>query len=504
MMNNYNSVAVGTICFASAAALAVYLGANVSVWLCALFFVLTIITFWFKSKIRYASILFLVFLFLFSGSSYFVIYDHFSEAATKSNFENTTRSTEFVITEKRENKSFNIYTCAANVKDNANNAYNIKFNIYSYTKIDADYHDKLSGTITFSPLKDNEYFNYNRSCGIFLDAKLKGDCIIKNCGETVNLNKSILLLRDKTRDVMLKNMRPDRAQVLSALLTGDTYNLPGDLKNTFSDLSVYHMLVISGFHTSIIGYMLYGALSLIFGRKSKIAAVFSCLFLFMFAIFAGLSPSIIRSVIMSSFLIFSDTVRRYHSGITSMGIAAFIMTVINPYNALNVGFLLSFLSVFGVIVISPKLYGLVSFQFLRSKPIKLLLSYAYESFCVTFSATVITLPITITVFKRISPYLLISNLVMLPFVELIVVVGIVTSALSLMLPGAFVTSLLFSSESFIIKLLLDIANGIKALPMSTLRFNNDYEITVFFTVCVVLISPFLYLKLKQRKNNIIL
>ncbi|MCR5637178.1 MAG: ComEC/Rec2 family competence protein [Clostridiales bacterium] len=503
MMNNYNSVAVGTICFASAAALAVYLGANVSVWLCALFFVLTIITFLLKLKIRCASALFLVFLFLFSGSSYFVIYDHFSESAIKNKFENTTHNTEFIITEKRENNSFNIYTCAANVKDNANNAYNVKFNIYSNTKIDADCYDKLSGDITFSPLKDNEYYNYNRSCGVFLDASLKGDRIIKKCGDTVNLNKIILLLRDKTRDALHKNMRPDRSQVLSALLTGDTYNLSGDLKNTFSDLSVYHMLVISGFHTSIIGFMLYEALSLIFGRKSKIAAVLSCLFLFMFAIFAGFSPSVIRSVIMSSFFVFSSTIRRYHSGVTSMGLAAFIMTVFNPYNALNIGFLLSFLSVFGVIVIFPKLYGLISFQFLRWKPIKLFLDYVYKSICVTFSATVSTLPITIIVFKKISPYLLISNLVMLPFVELAVVAGVITAALSLVFPGAFVTSALFSSESFIIKLLLDIANGIKALPVSTFRFNNDYEITVFFTVCVVLISPFVYLKFKQWKNNII-
>ena len=67
MMNNYNSVAVGTICFASAAALAVYLGANVSVWLCALFFVSTIITFWLKSKIKFASVLFLAFCFCFQA-----------------------------------------------------------------------------------------------------------------------------------------------------------------------------------------------------------------------------------------------------------------------------------------------------------------------------------------------------------------------------------------------------------------------------------------------------
>ena len=108
MMNNYNSVAVGTICFASAAALAVYSGANVSVWLCTLFFVLTIITFFLKAKIRRVSVLFLAFLFLFSGTSYFVIYDHFSETAIKNSFENTKCNAQLVITEKRENNSFNI------------------------------------------------------------------------------------------------------------------------------------------------------------------------------------------------------------------------------------------------------------------------------------------------------------------------------------------------------------------------------------------------------------
>ena len=160
--------------------------------------------------------------------------------------------------------------------------------------------------------------------------------------------------------------------------------------------------------------IVYKALEIIVGYK--IALLFS----FAYMIFTGGQASTIRAFIMIFILKISSKVYKKYDSLSSISLAAIILLLIRPFYILDIGFMLSFLCVLGIILYNKKM----------KKVLYKLPSILNESFSLSISSQIFSLPYVVFALKTFSLGFLFSNLLLLPFYTVVVVLGNIGLVLS--------------------------------------------------------------------------
>lgn len=205
--------------------------------------------------------------------------------------------------------------------------------------------------------------------------------------------------------------------VAAAILLGYDESLADDVRKNYVAAGSMHILCVSGMHVGII-YLLASFLLGFLNRKKWQKVLKHCLLLFLiwfYALIAGLSPSILRSAMMISFVILGEMIRRKGFAINSIAASAFILLCINPNNLFEIGFLLSYVAVIGIVVLQMPIYQLF---FIKNK----LLDRAWNITAVALAAQLATMPFTLFYFHQFTTYFWLSNLFMTP-ISFIVVMG---------------------------------------------------------------------------------
>lgn len=195
----------------------------------------------------------------------------------------------------------------------------------------------------------------------------------------------------------------ETAAFLSAILFGDNSDISVDDRQKFSEVGLSHIIALSGMHVAIIAMILAIAFfPLTLAGYRKLRWLITIIALWIFAIMTGLSPSVVRSVIMTSIVLFSLLLDRPRSSLNSLCLAAFLILLFDPRVLYGVGFQLSFLATLSIILFSNRLnpFGI------RNKKLSWLLSPVI----VTFAATLGTLALVAYYFHSIPLYSLISNI----------------------------------------------------------------------------------------------
>lgn len=151
-------------------------------------------------------------------------------------------------------------------------------------------------------------------------------------------------------------LNPDTKIFLNTLFTGDTTTLTPDTRATFAQAGLAHILALSGMHVSLIAFIISFALSplSLFYRKIP-ATIITLLFLWLFAIATGLSPSVVRAVIMATVYSLARIFGRQSSPLNSLCLAAIVILIISPQAIYAPGFQLSFAAVISIILFAEKL-----------------------------------------------------------------------------------------------------------------------------------------------------
>ena len=186
-------------------------------------------------------------------------------------------------------------------------------------------------------------------------------------------------------------------------LLGMKTGLPDDLEENLRVAGLEHIVVASGAHLSI----LVEVARRIFGKLSRFAGlVFSIIFVVFFMSMVGCTPSILRAGTMTILtLIAWYSGRKIAPWRMIMLVAAFTL-MLDPMFVLNLGWLLSFASYGGIMILGPKL---AKFFYGAKKP-----GLVSSMILVTISATLMTLPITLYYYGTISLISMIANLLILP------------------------------------------------------------------------------------------
>lgn len=268
---------------------------------------------------------------------------------------------------------------------------------------------------------------------------------LDNAG-ALSFRQKALLYREKIIETYrLWGLKDDVQAVVSALTVGDKSELTRELKDSYTAAGTSHILALSGMHVVILAlilsWLLYPLRYVPGGRW--ITGFLIVVFLWSFAFLSGLSPSVIRAVVMYSLCVAASvfTESRF-LGVSSVSLAAFLMLVYQPLYLFDVSFQLSFVAVLSLLLIYPFIERLFHF---RWKP----LNWLWKSMALTMAAQLGTLPFILCYFGMFPTYFLLANLVVTP--------------LSIVILGLALVCLLFGAVPWLVKVLglsVELLNGI--------------------------------------------
>ena len=169
--------------------------------------------------------------------------------------------------------------------------------------------------------------------------------------QTVMSCFSIMRDRLETRIEMLFG---EESPFFCALIVGDRRKMDYEVVSAMRLTGILHILTISGMHIGLLG-MAVSELLKRMGIHCSLRLFISLLFLTVYSFLTGLTIGTIRALIMFSIREYSHIRKRNYDGLTALSIAALAITLYNPASFFNIGFSLSFLTVFGILLLSPSL-----------------------------------------------------------------------------------------------------------------------------------------------------
>lgn len=241
------------------------------------------------------------------------------------------------------------------------------------------------------------------------------------------LNRGLTGKLYDTREEIYKkledNLGKRKAGLVSSLAFGYSDYLDGEDKEDMRSFGIIHVISVSGLHVALI----FSILSKFFNKKLSILGAI------LYVVFTGAPFSSIRSIIMIICLSSAFSVRKNYNPLASLSLSALIITLLKPYAPFQLGFILSFLATFGIIIFSSRFNN----KFYK------LPKYLRETVGISLGAQIFTLPVMMITFKEISISFLIGNLLIVPILNLIIILGNISLI-------AFMYEPLFDFISFIL------------------------------------------------------
>ncbi len=285
------------------------------------------------------------------------------------------------------------------------------------------------------------------------------------------------------------NMLPDEKEnekgVLKALSIGIRNEIKKSVADDFNNSGASHILAISGLHIGIIATISFFFFLKIFsyvplllekGLTKKIAASFTILVIATYGLFAGMSPSTQRAVIMVTIFLCAFLFERKYDVFNTLAAAGLVILIIDPTSLFSVSFQLSFTAVFGICL------GLKS-NFLKNA------NKIYLFFFTSLFAIIATMPIVLYYFNTLCTMGFFTNIVAVPIIGFLVVP---LELLSLFLSFASTDAALFllKTSASILSFALYIIHKIAELPFSAFKTvtPNIYEICCYYALILSLFN----------------
>ena len=228
--------------------------------------------------------------------------------------------------------------------------------------------------------------------------------------------RSLLLERLETA-----GLSDDRYAVVAAMALGDRSALTKELKETYSKTGASHVLALSGLHLGII----YALLSmLVVGRRwQMITQVATVLSIWAFVFLTGMSASVVRSAVMLTVYALLALGHRQKMSVNTLAFTAIVMLLVTPKALFDVGFQMSFMAVFSILLFVPLFYRPFSAKYLMTHRA---VSWLWGIVAVSVAAQIGVAPLIAYYFGRFSCYFLLTNFIVIPAATLILYLALGT------------------------------------------------------------------------------
>ena len=265
-------------------------------------------------------------------------------------------------------------------------------------------------------------------------------------------------LRKRIIRAQVKGLGSPFGQLVSSMVLGRrAVDLPEDIRDLFVKSGLAHVLAASGFHVSLLLGVILKLTNFLDEKKQLIIGVITLL---IYTLLTGFSLSVIRATLMGIAVLIAIASKAKVRPLGSLLLAATILLLINPLWIWDLGFQLSFLATFGIVVTLPALV----------KKLDWLPSNMANAIAVPLAASIWVLPLISYVFNTIATYSVLVNLIATPLIAIISLGGMFASAIALIIPsfGSYVAWLL----KYPVLLLITIIKFFSNLPGSSLAIGE--------------------------------
>lgn len=284
---------------------------------------------------------------------------------------------------------------------------------------------------------------------------LKGEKIIftetkKNWGSTQ--------LRHKIINGFTDALGEKNGLVISSMILGRrAVDLPPDIRDLFVNMGLSHILAASGFHVALLLGIIFWFTRFLSPTKKLI---FGIVILILYVGLTGIQPSILRASLMGTAILIGEVVDRKTNPLRTLLLSAFLLLVFNPLWIWDLGFQLSFLATFALLVTSPSIESKLDFL-----PPKLASMIA-----VPIAVSIWTSPLIMYVFHTFSFYIIPFNILATPLIILLIIGGMISAIFILIFPiiGIEIAKFLF----WFLEILLYFAQQIPQLKLSALAIGQ--------------------------------
>ncbi len=412
----------------------------------------------------------------------------------------------------------------ATVYTRSKNKWNFRGNTYLY--INKNIHGKSSiGDLLLSnqPVSiikkihnpgEFDFHSYSKINGTFYTIYFNDRKDYINIGNSLTKASKIIL---HSREFILSTLKTyiQDKQVLGiaeAMLIGYKNDIDPELNKTYTNAGVSHVIAISGMHLGLIYMLINQVFQWIFRKKhlKLIALLITLPALWFFAFLSGASASVMRSVIMFSFIIIGNHLSKSSEALNALFGAGFLMMAVDPETIYDMGFQLSFTAVLSILLFYHRIRKLMYTK-------NLLLQKGWSFVALSISAQLLTTPLLIYHFQHYPTYSILNNLVIVPvssialIAEIMVCInpidllnsaiiskGITTCIIGMSSFASIMNTLPFASISFPVMSLQTIAIKILLLYCLFCYFIKKSK-QLMLLICLLVLLDFIFTWKEQMK-----
>lgn len=274
---------------------------------------------------------------------------------------------------------------------------NGKYRITMYNDFEYELGDKVLVSGVFKAPSDNTVFN------LFNYRKY---LLSKGIREISNNSKIKLISKNKSILYTLKNMiikhieKYKTKNYLKAFVMGDTSGFEKDIKESYKNIGISHLLAISGMHVGVFLVILSFLL-----KRFKYKDIIIFLFLLLFLFITNFTESLMRCTLFILLNYLNKKLNLNISNIYIIILTACTLLIINPYLMYSVGFLFSVIITFFIILSS---------KYLENK------KYFKKTFIMSVICFLASIPILAYYFFSVNLLTPIFNLLFVPLVSIII------------------------------------------------------------------------------------
>lgn len=353
--------------------------------------------------------------------------------------------------------------------------------------------------LSVSRNEKNRYDASSFSDGIFLYGDSVGYSVLGESERTPYYY--CVKFRTFVTERVAEYLKPDEAGFLNGMLFGDKSQLNEEILSDFRSSGVAHLLAVSGLHTTLWCGLISCLLGLFTKNKRKIG-VLCILFLCSFCVISGFTPSVLRASLMMGVVFIAPFFNREQDSLNSLGLAVFVISLVNPYVVISPGFLLSVSATLGILFLNGKAEIITNLT-KRIKNIYLMkiANYLVLSVAVSGVAGVFTLPVAVWFFGTFSLLSPVTNILCVNLAFYGMVSGAVSVLLSL-IPSTVantVTIMIFKITELLLDMVINIIAKIADIRFCSIHIFKENLIAAIIICLVAVGISFVVMKIKYRR-----
>ncbi len=295
-------------------------------------------------------------------------------------------------------------------------------------------------------------------------------------------------LQVRIKKILRQNLDDKTASIVQALVLGDKSGIDSDMYDDIKSSGLAHVLAVSGLHVSTLATAIYFLL-----KKLKVnpKASFGIVLVatFFYSMLCSFTASSLRAVIMSGVYMFSSAFSKKKDDVSSISLAAIVILIIRPADLFDIGFLLSFASVFGIFIFNRP-FERAGLKLVEKISPKHKIGTNFAKVCaLSFATNLFTYPLVAYFFGEVPTLFVLSNFLILPYIMAFFVISLILVALATITGfGGLVLPLKYLLVPF--RLFVGLVGSVS---FSTVAVSADIIAVVALIVLMVFVSRFVFL-----------